>query len=175
MFQDEASSTVQKIARDHQKSLATQPFRKQLLLENSIYPNLLLQFYDIKPPLEQISPSSIMYLIIGTTRPPDHVEARPLVPDRLQTTKAQFQQLLGHLRPSKSNYNSSLLLVPRKDAPDWRSVDNYLALNARAIKDTYIDSNILDFSVELNGIFPHTDLKPVIRSLYTQTMFTRIL
>ncbi|GBM89585.1 Retrovirus-related Pol polyprotein from transposon opus [Araneus ventricosus] len=89
-------------------------------------------------------------------------KSRRLAPDRLKIAKSEFQNMmhLGHLRPSKSNYDSPLHMVPKKGTLDWRPVADYRALNSQTLKDKYPIPCIADFTAELHEskIFSRIDL-----------------
>ncbi|GFT11986.1 hypothetical protein TNCV_725911 [Trichonephila clavipes] len=108
----------------------------------------------------RLVPDIIHY--IETTSRPVTAKARRLAPDRLRIAKAEFENMiiLGHMRPSKSNYASPLHMVPKKDSTECRPVGDYRALNAQTIKDNYSVPNILDFTSNLHGtkIYSHIDL-----------------
>ncbi|GFW70336.1 retrovirus-related Pol polyprotein from transposon 17.6 [Trichonephila clavipes] len=121
---------------------------------DSVYHELLRKFSDItKPPRpdQEIKHSVVHY--IETNSRPVTAKARRLAPDRLRIAKAEFENMitLGHMRPSKSNYASSLHMVPKKDSTEWRPVGDYRALNAQTIKDNYSVPNILDFTSNLHA------------------------
>ncbi|GFV15031.1 hypothetical protein TNCV_3979511 [Trichonephila clavipes] len=85
-----------------------------------------------------------------------------MAPDWLKIAKMEFQHMLdlGHIRPSSSNYSSSLHMVPKKGSNNWHIVDDFRALNAQTKKDKYPIPSILDFTSDLHGarIFSHIDL-----------------
>ncbi|GFW67843.1 transposon Ty3-I Gag-Pol polyprotein [Trichonephila clavipes] len=99
---------------------------------------------------------------VETTGLPVFVEARRLAPDRLKIVKSEFQLMLnlGHIRPSKSNYASTLYIVPKKDSNDYRPKADYRGLNAQTKTDKYSIPKILDFTSELYNkfIFSQKDL-----------------
>ena len=88
-------------------------------------------------------------MILG---PPVAIRARQLAPDKLKTTKREFDAMgkLGISRPSSSSWASPLHMVPKSN-DEWCPCGDYRGLNDRTISDKYPVRHIHDFSQSLRG------------------------
>lgn len=129
---------------------------------SSPYKSLLDSYLkNYKPPdSDKYKTLGIEHFII-TTGPPIKSKARPLNPDFLKQTKAEFNELmnLGILRPSKSPWSSPLHVV-RKQNGTVRPCGDYRRLNLITVDDNYGVPNLRDFNTLLFGksIFSTLDI-----------------
>uniref|UniRef100_A0A5S6QHD9 RNA-directed DNA polymerase n=1 Tax=Trichuris muris TaxID=70415 RepID=A0A5S6QHD9_TRIMR len=100
--------------------------------------------------------------VIETTGPPVYSKPRRLAPERLRIAKQHFDDLLrqGIVRPSNSNWSSSLHLVPKQQPGQWRPCGDFRNLNRYTKPDRYPLPQIADFNNDLRGktIFSKIDL-----------------
>ena len=90
---------------------------------------------------------------IETTEPPVSARPRLLAQERLRVAKHEFEHMLqlGIIRPSSSAWFSSVHIVPKKTAGDWRSCGDYLTLNRITFPYRYPVLHIHDFFSTLQG------------------------
>ncbi|KAG7310988.1 hypothetical protein JYU34_003841 [Plutella xylostella] len=132
--------------------------------EENLFINILREFPEVTRPAGEplLVPKHNTVHHIRTT-PGPQVSSRPrrLDPERLQTAKKEFDEMLhnGTARRSESPWSSPLHLA-RKKNDGWRPCGDYRRLNARTIPDRYPIRNIQDFAHQLAGkqVFSTVDL-----------------
>ncbi|GFV93783.1 transposon Ty3-I Gag-Pol polyprotein [Trichonephila clavipes] len=88
--------------------------------------------------------------------------------------------LLGHMRPSRSNYTSPLNKVLKMGTMKWQPVGDYRVLNAPTEKEKYPIPCIADFMSDLRRakVFSHIDLTikySLIRMIFQKRLFVHSL
>ncbi len=121
-----------------------------------IFPSIL-HTGDVKP-----APNHWVEHHIHTgSHPPIFAKARRLNLEKLQISKAEFKRLesAGIVRRSKSQWASSLHMIPKKDR-SWRTCGDYHRLNSVTTPDKYPLPNMQDLSYGLHGctIFSKIDI-----------------
>lgn len=119
------------------------------------------ELLDDKPSYKVKEKANVTHCI-ETVGPPVSSKVRRLSPEKLAAAKKEFNELirLGICRPSKSNYASSLHMVPKANT-EWRPCGDYRRLNASTIPDRYPIPLLRDFQCILHGkkYFARIDLR----------------
>jgi hypothetical protein len=125
-----------------------------LISGGTLVESLFSEFPDLtRPTVVQSEVSyNIVHHIQTTLGPPVTCRLCRLAPDRLAIAKAEFGTMLrdGTARRSKSSWSSAPHIVPKK-GNSWHPCSDYIALNARTIRDRYPDSHAHDYSHQLFG------------------------
>ena len=126
------------------------------------YYKLLDSFPDVvTPSFTPVEPKHGVKHYIPTTGRPVQSRARRLDPQKLATAKAEMNKLcsLGVARRGKSEWASSLLVVPKPDG-SARVCGDYRRLNNQTTDDKYPVRALQDFNADLHGktIFSKIDL-----------------
>ncbi|KAG7309608.1 hypothetical protein JYU34_004079 [Plutella xylostella] len=132
--------------------------------EENLFINILREFPEVTRPAGEpllVPKHNTVHHIRTTPEPPVSSRPRRLDPERLQTAKKEFDEMLhnGTARRSESPWSSPLHLA-RKKNDGWRPCGDYRRLNARTIPDRYPIRNIQDFAHQLAGkqVFSTVDL-----------------
>ena len=104
------------------------------------------------------------------------VFARPrrLAPDKLVTTKREFDEIikLGVIELSDREWSSALHMAPKKNG-DWRPCGDYHSLNAQTVPERYPIPHIQDFMQHLAGANVLSNSSRTFRQPFGLFNFTR--
>ena len=113
------------------------------------------------PPNYKNTASTEYEFPITTTGRPIAFKPRRLAPEKYNTAKAYFEELLeaGIIQPSSSPWASPLHMVKKQDG-SWRPCGDYRALNNVTEKDSYPTPNPQDSNLHFKGckVFSKLDL-----------------
>ena len=131
------------------------PDNEYLLWIKNSYPDILV------PRFAEPTVKHGVTLQIPTSGRPVFAKARRLLPDKLATAKAAFDDMsnAGVVRHSKSAWSSPLHMVPKDDG-SWRPCGDFRKLNDATEADKYPIPHLQDFSAQLQGsqVFSKVDL-----------------
>ncbi|XP_049272387.1 uncharacterized protein LOC125758763 [Rhipicephalus sanguineus] len=130
------------------------PMAIRMLIPSSPFEKILASFPELTKSFNLTQPPKhLVTHRIVTWGPPTAAQPRRLFGDRLAIAKMEFDHMLqlGIIRPSSNAWVSPLLLVPKRDPGDWRPCEDYRALNAKTVHDSYPLPHIQDFTSRLDG------------------------
>lgn len=135
------------------------------IFQDSNYENLIREFQDLTIPTNynELNKKNLtgVFHHIETNGPPVYAKARRLPPDKYESAKKEFENMVkaGICRPSKSPWSSALHVVSKQNGTD-RPCGDYRRLNNITIPDRYPVPNIQDFTINLHGckVFSKIDL-----------------
>lgn len=153
----EIATTAKPVSQSHTISSV------KTTIGTSRYHELLRSYPEITRPagIRTKTTHSTVHHIRTTAGPPVSCVPRRLAPDKLNTAKKEFEDMLksGTAKPSESAWSSPLHLAPKKDN-GWRPCGDYRMLNARTVPDRYPIRHIQDFTHNITGchVFSTIDL-----------------
>lgn len=135
------------------------------IFNDSNYEKLIKEYHDLTVPtnFNELNNQNLtgVFHHIETKGAPVFAKARRLPPDKYESAKKDFEQMvkIGICRPSKSPWSSALHVVSKENGAD-RSCGDYRRINSVTTPDRYPVPNIQDFTINLHGctVFSKIDL-----------------